>query len=263
MAQPRAWLAEITDALIELGGQAPLTAIYRRVEERSIMNFDDNKNVDAKVRGTLEAHSSDSDAFQSSAKKPNNGDLFYSVHGKGRGTWGIRNFDPKTKPDIPGKDRILIPDVFPPDNEDIEFVDSLDASTTVKIVVSPPGQVEQKVYRYIRDTQLSKELKAQYDNTCQICGIQLFKSDSGTYSEAHHIRPLKFAGLDISENLIVLCPNHHAEFDYGGLAIDPDTFRVIHKDSNNPVHDVKISTQHEIYRENIEYHLKEIFKRAH
>ena len=39
-------------------------------------------------------------------------------------------------------------------------------------------------------------------------------------SEVHHIRPLgKHDGADIIENMIVVCPNHHAMFDRGAITI--------------------------------------------
>ena len=33
------------------------------------------------------------------------------------------------------------------------------------------------------------------------------------------------AGSDISSNIIVLCPNHHVQCDYGSIAIDLDSVR--------------------------------------
>lgn len=84
--------------------------------------------------------------------------------------------------------------------------------------------------RILRDQTLVAELKSQYDHTCQICGHRL-QSASGTgYSEVHHIKPLgnPHNGPDISENMLVLCPNHHADFDNGMLTVTPNTQTVNH-----------------------------------
>ncbi|MFA9427099.1 HNH endonuclease [Natronorubrum sp. A-ect3] len=35
-------------------------------------------------------------------------------------------------------------------------------------------------------------------------------------------------GPDSEENILVLCPNHHSDFDYGMLEVDPDTLTVSH-----------------------------------
>ena len=64
-------------------------------------------------------------------------------------------------------------------------------------------------------------MKSEYYNYCQICKTRIPLGKNSYYSEAHHIRPLgsNHKGPDIKENLVVLCPNHHAEFDYGVLRI--------------------------------------------
>lgn len=47
-------------------------------------------------------------------------------------------------------------------------------------------------------------------NQCKICGWGLGKT------HRHHIIPLSEEGEDCEENIIEICPNHHAEatFDY-------------------------------------------------
>lgn len=51
----------------------------------------------------------------------------------------------------------------------------------------------------------------------------------GKYAESHHIRPLgkKHQGIDHQSNMVVLCPNHHAMFDYGVIAIRPKSHKLI------------------------------------
>lgn len=76
---------------------------------------------------------------------------------------------------------------------------------------------------------MSKALKEKYNNKCQLCGRQLRNADGNFMSEAHHIQPYnKFhRGSDSSKNLIILCPNHHAQFDQLFYAIEPQT-HVVH-----------------------------------
>jgi len=44
----------------------------------------------------------------------------------------------------------------------------------------------------------------------------------GRYAEAHHIIPLgsPHHGADKAENIIVVCPNHHAMLDYGVIKLE-------------------------------------------
>ncbi len=77
------WVDDVRSALIALGGEAELSRIYDKTEEvrkaagRSIV-----RSLDATVRQTIEAHSSDSRNF-----KPGNADHFIHV---GRGRWRLR-----------------------------------------------------------------------------------------------------------------------------------------------------------------------------
>jgi hypothetical protein len=56
-------------------------------------------------------------------------------------------------------------------------------------------------------------------------GLQRIHSDGrgrGFYCEAHHIRPLGIPhnGADSSDNILIVCPNHHKTLDYGAMMID-------------------------------------------
>ena len=86
MAQPRPWVTEIVDTLHDLGGEADLEQIDRRIHLRAKMNFASNRNWKARVRGTIEIHSSDSEAYVQ-----RNSDLFQSVFGIREGRWRLRD----------------------------------------------------------------------------------------------------------------------------------------------------------------------------
>ena len=54
-------------------------------------------------------------------------------------------------------------------------------------------------------------LKKKYSHRCQICGSVPFNGDLGNdICEAHHIVWLSRDGTDTRDNMILLCPNHHA-----------------------------------------------------
>jgi 5-methylcytosine-specific restriction endonuclease McrA len=100
----------------------------------------------------------------------------------------------------------------------------------------PPKTITSTVLRKIRDTALSQKLKQRYNHHCQICGTTITLGNGYHYAEAHHLKPLgnPHNGPDIESNLIVLCPNHHAEFDGKSIAINPESFLIEHIVNNNP-----------------------------
>lgn len=81
-----------------------------------------------------------------------------------------------------------------------------------------------------RDERLVRRLKALYDDTCQVCGDRRRQSSSEGFSNVHHLMPLgaPHNGPDVPENVLVVCPNHHEDFENGMLTIDPQTLEVDH-----------------------------------
>ncbi|MFJ8127429.1 HNH endonuclease [Streptomyces hydrogenans] len=79
--------------------------------------------------------------------------------------------------------------------------------------------------RIIRDTALTAKVKKLHGDRCQVCDLQL-ATRYGTYSEAAHIRGLGHPhdGPDELPNLLVLCPNHHVQFDTLAIYIDPEGY---------------------------------------
>jgi len=105
-----------------------------------------------------------------------------------------------------------------------------------------PSRVMTSSARIVRDTKLSKELKRLHAHSCQICGTKLEFTETVAYSEAHHIKPLgsPHNGPDIAENIIVLCPNHHALCDFRAIELSLDQIR--------------LHPNHKISHEFIDYH---------
>lgn len=110
-----------------------------------------------------------------------------------------------------------------------------------------PERSASTIYRILRDTKLSSQLKMLHLDQCQICGTTIRLKSGKTYSEAHHIKPLgsKHSGPDTAENIIILCPNHHVMCDYGAIKLDATNLR------SNEGHKISI--------EYIRYHNKNIY----
>ncbi|WP_328696113.1 HNH endonuclease [Streptomyces sp. NBC_00342] len=77
--------------------------------------------------------------------------------------------------------------------------------------------------RIVRDIALANDVKRLHHDCCQVCQLQL-STRFGTYSEAAHIRGLgrPHNGPDALSNLLVLCPNHHVQFDTLAIYVDAD-----------------------------------------
>jgi hypothetical protein len=124
-----------------------------------------------------------------------------------------------------------------------------------------PTRAVSEVSRIVRDTNLAKQVKNIHKNQCQICGTVIGPSDN-EYSEVHHIMPLGIPhnGPDVISNMIVLCPNHHAEFDYGFIAIEPSSLQIIHIDSRNQYNGALLrrKSDHKISKEYLKYHYDNI-----
>ncbi|ULA60744.1 MAG: hypothetical protein LZF60_270070 [Nitrospira sp.] len=59
------------------------------------------------------------------------------------------------------------------------------------------------------------------------CMVLLFLWGWFDYAEAHHLRPLGYLhnGPDLPSNMLVLCPNHHAQCDLGAIRLNLPSLR--------------------------------------
>ncbi|PAB60998.1 HNH endonuclease [Anaeromicrobium sediminis] len=123
-----------------------------------------------------------------------------------------------------------------------------------------PEKIERSVVVTKRNQTIVKNLKKIYKNKCQICNIRLEVGCNEYMSEVHHIQPLgEHDGPDISENMIVLCPNCHAMFDRGAITIDIDNNIVKHINPNNLLNNTKITIKHFMEKKYIDYHTDNIY----
>jgi hypothetical protein len=185
------WIDDICTALNNLGGIAHRSDLL--VEILRIRSGPHPQTIEMTVQRTIQNHSSDSNGFRGE-------DLLYTVNGIGSGVWGLRS--------------MLAPTPKANDIEDAEA----------------PSRVSSEVYRILRDTALARKIKLLHKNCCQLCGHSVLLADGNTYAEAHHIKPLgqPHNGPDVAENIIVLCPNHHVQLDYGAMKLMPEQINSIH-----------------------------------
>lgn len=159
------------------------------------------------------------------------------------------------------------PGLYEAKNEFKKYVEQKDVPKTKKHYVklkpvtipvdfagSPETKTE-KVTRFIRDTQKTRLLKKKYHNKCQVCSYQIPIGSQKFYSEVHHLYPLKDGGDDNFNNMLVLCPTHHAEFDYKVIGIDLDGITIIDKNGKS-VGKLIIMKDHKIHEKNILFHLQ-------
>ncbi|MFJ6812666.1 HNH endonuclease [Streptomyces avermitilis] len=99
-----------------------------------------------------------------------------------------------------------------------------------------------------RDSQVRRQVKAWYDNTCQFCRTKIeFPAQPFSYSEGAHIQALgaPHNGPDRVENMLCLCPNCHIRFDMGGRFLT-DELRIIDSATGEDLGPLKVHAQHRI-----------------
>lgn len=224
-SMPMTWKEEIVAAFEALGGVASYTQLYQYIEDNTSRKL--TSQWKATVRREIENHSKDSDNYINN--KP---DLFGSAKGIGKGVWMLRQMEPTTPKS---------PDLAEP---------------------NLPQRARLETSRVIRDTRLVRQLKQLYNNKCQVCDLAIHLKTQH-YSEGHHLKPLgqPHNGPDVAGNILVLCPNHHVEFDYGIIAVDPINLFVLHRDEKNAYHgkNLTVLAVHNLDKQYLQYHFQSIF----
>ena len=72
-----------------------------------------------------------------------------------------------------------------------------------------------KRVQYKRDNYAIALIKLIRGHKCQICTKEIIKKDGKKYIEAAHIVPKSVKGNETFDNILLLCPNCHKEFDLG------------------------------------------------
>lgn len=71
---------------------------------------------------------------------------------------------------------------------------------------------------------------------CVICGWNSKSIRGFSLVEGAHVKPVVELDSDCFDDIIALCPNHHAEFDAYNFYIDPKTMSIIHTDKTSIYH---------------------------
>jgi hypothetical protein len=171
-------------------------------------------------------------------------DLYISI---GR----LDRFKEATK--LPAPDVPAPPEPAPelPEEEGLEWLEQEESDEVVK-----RHSVERQQQN--RDRKKAAALKQHYDNTCMFCGTKLQIAENRFYSEAAHIKGLgePHSGPDKASNMLVLCPNHHLQFDRGVLRLHKlgAEYRIKSKTAGDPLHGRAITPTHPIDNECVKYH---------
>lgn len=133
-------------------------------------------------------------------------------------------------------EHVMKPEMPPPTHE------------AVDLVTPNAGRVLVTEYRILRDTELARRVKLIHNFRCQICDHAIEIPNGGFYAESHHIQPLgqPHNGPDIIGNILCVCPNHHAELDYGVSSLSFSS--------------LQHSASHKIGQKYIDYHNQIILK---
>lgn len=99
--------------------------------------------------------------------------------------------------------------------------------------------VNHKTYK--RDNKTIALIKILRDFKCQICSTSILKKNGEKYVEGAHIKPKHQKGAETPDNIILLCPNHHKEFDIGKLEIIKHDKEKIEFELNNKNYKIKLS----------------------
>ena len=108
-----------------------------------------------------------------------------------------------------------------------------------------------------RNSTRVKNLKEFYNNECQIeqCDFKLNYEKNGKikpYSHVHHYNQLSKSLIDSLNNMIVLCPNHHAEFDFKVKLVHYDGKTIIDRKGKETGETIKFRGDHKLDIKNIE-----------
>jgi len=101
-----------------------------------------------------------------------------------------------------------------------------------RIVEDSPDQIAWETvaeYKRIkRNPELPVILKELYKYKCQICEHDFKPTYGIPYSETHHMIWLSRGGVDHSNNIIVVCPNHHRIIHEAKPKFDRNNFKYIY-----------------------------------
>lgn len=97
--------------------------------------------------------------------------------------------------------------------------------------------------KFKRDNKTVAIIKEIRGHRCQICQTQIQKADGRFYVEAAHILSKSQKGPETPDNILILCPNHHKEFDLGKREIINHTKEAITFKLNGVIHQLSLTVE--------------------
>ena len=91
------------------------------------------------------------------------------------------------------------------ENDFESFINQSDSSAT-------RVKRQREVLERVCNTEIPERLKRLYSYRCQVCGLGAEDTHGYKIVEAHHIIPFSESLNNDSNNIIILCPNHHRLF---------------------------------------------------
>tara|TARA_B100000242_G_scaffold96188_1_gene65845 strand:- start:32 stop:907 length:876 start_codon:yes stop_codon:yes gene_type:complete len=125
---------------------------------------------------------------------------------------------------------------------------------------APRAEVTYEKIKRIREN--TKKIKIMYDYKCQVCEKKLDVPSGNPISIGAHIKAVgrPSNGPDVVENMLCLCPNHHAQFDRYSFYVDPNNYEIkgldLYKSKKLNVH-----KKHLIDKQFLQYHFEEYQRR--
>ncbi|MEM0135072.1 MAG: HNH endonuclease [Thermoplasmatales archaeon] len=95
--------------------------------------------------------------------------------------------------------------------------------------------------RFTRDMATVAKIKILREFRCQICNTRIVKADGSYYAEGAHISPKRSGSPETPDNIIILCPNHHKEFDLGKREMLEHNSEFVHFILNGEEHRISLS----------------------
>ena len=111
-----------------------------------------------------------------------------------------------------------------------------------------------------RDGNVKKEVLKICPNRCLFCGYDIRCKNGNTLLEGAHVRKFSDGSqYDDPHNMILLCPNHHTEYDNDLIDFTPDGI-IHHYYKDNPCNDKTVEYDISyLYPGYIKYHNKRSF----
>jgi 5-methylcytosine-specific restriction enzyme A len=145
-----------------------------------------------------------------------------------------------------------IPLGTPDENEQKEIIKEFKSQNNTKqdiinelknLKPTDPEVVVINTKSFKRDNRTIAQIKILRDFKCQICSTTIKKKDGTFYIEAAHIEPKHKKGRETPDNILLLCPNHHKEFDYGDRNILLHDKEKVHLTLNGQEHKISLKIE--------------------